>query len=160
MITKDKYVVRFDLDDAGNIVRNDVLNVTINELKDDRDTLILFASSLFSKWGNNDGDAVSHWFWNHFSEDYEKIHGKTKITHPMLISLVEDFLIPMMHEAGYDFTHHIIDTSHNPIRVKEYNGEPWESHTTSSPDDVEEVAVLLGSGIVLSVIEKMKAKVE
>ena len=90
---------------------------------------LLDASSLLSKWGFADGDALSDWWWDNFDCD------PPFSDHDAIYSLAEKYLVPQMELAGWTVELVRIQTIHNPARAERLNGVEvdWYAGTTEIP---------------------------
>lgn len=81
----------------------------------DEPKLLLPSDGLLSKWGFNDGDAPADFLdWLEAGG-----HGWRIDWHPVLIRLVEDYLVPALDQQ---VTLAVIGTGHNPVRAETVNG--------------------------------------
>lgn len=105
--------------------------------------LTLHAESLFSKWGFNDGDAVYEWWWDEFDDEpppYSDLHRALR-------DLVRTHLLPLI--PG-EFTVIDVETSHNPIRVDSWRGQPWDYYSLEVPPDLGEIDVAIAADVVVA----------
>lgn len=82
--------------------------------------LYLHASSLFSKWGFGDGDALWDWYWDATGGDVPADMDDDDT----LELLVRAALIPAIEAAGHTIELERIGTIHNPLRARTLDGQP------------------------------------
>lgn len=108
--------------------------------------LRLHSRGLTSKYGFNDGDEpddLLDWFELHRPEyDYP-----TADWHPVLVKLVQDYLLPALKETVEVM---LIETNHNPIRAAKINGNELVYE-----DDLDEVEVTVPFERVWEVIVEL-----
>lgn len=82
-------------------------------------TLTLYADSLCSKWGFNDGDEPENLldYWDEIGVRYTDLDW-----HTALRTLVRERLVPAMEAAGHVVEVYNIVTNHNPIRARRIDG--------------------------------------
>ena len=108
---------------------------------------MLSASSLFSKFGFNDGELVWDWLFNH--EDYWDVDDRA-----VLVRLVKSHLVSALEVKGFDFTVYELETNHNPIRIDTWNGEKWDDRV-NAPDEVRNLYVDVPEAVVWDAIEEV-----
>jgi hypothetical protein len=83
--------------------------------------LTLTGSELLSKWGFDDGDAVTQWWEENVGADCPSdAHGALRL-------LVRAELLPAVEAAGIEIDVYDIGTIHNPIRARAVNGCPVDA---------------------------------
>lgn len=111
----------------------------------DAGPLTLDAASLFSKWGFGDGEALSDWWWDEFDQPPPP----TADLPQALRNLVAEHLLPLI---GGQFTVVDISTSHNPIRISSWRGQPWDDHADGPPPDFIPVAIAVPAEVVVAAV--------
>jgi len=103
-------------------------------------TLTLFAHSLLSKWGFNDGDEPEHLL--DYMDEVEINYNALPIDwHDALRSLVRKHLLPALAANGHQVEVYDIDTIHNPIRASKVDGVEIDDYARNdgvqlNPDSV------------------------
>lgn len=76
----------------------------------------LSGNGLCSKWGNGDGDALDDWWW----ATYDKAPEVN--TDDLLFALASTYLVPAIAKAGHVVELERIETIHNPVRARLFDG--------------------------------------
>ncbi|WP_234551460.1 hypothetical protein [Rhodococcus qingshengii] len=116
--------------------------------------LDLFAFSLFSKWGFDDGGLLLEWMFD--AEDDESIDFsyddiRAADHHAALVELVTAHLLPLI--PG-DFTTYVTSTSHNPIRIETWRGQDWDDYRADPPAEVADITATVSAAAVLELVKR------
>lgn len=111
-------------------------------------TVHLFAPSLFSKWGFNDGGLLLDWLFD-YADDADVDRLSKSDYHRALRKLVREHLAPLL--PG-EFELCDIETSHNPIRVRTWHGQEWDDYADDAPPEVEHIVAEVPGELVLAAL--------
>lgn len=115
----------------------------------DAPELCLSVSSLCSKWGFNDGD-VPEAFLDYWDEIGVSGDDFDDSWHDVLRALVRAYLVPAIEDAGHTVEVYDIETTHNPIRADQIDGEEIDDYYGTAPFELsvtvpyEDVAAAAG----------------
>lgn len=113
---------------------------------DKPEMLVLWAGSLCSKWGFEDGDLL----WNEPYAGWLERDGVSLANdHPALCALVERFLLPVL---PVPVVVERISSCHNPIRATMIDGVEWDSHTADAHPALNDFSVHVPWSEALAVI--------
>lgn len=119
--------------------------------------ITLFADSLFSKWGFQDGDVIDDVLYRLHREGrssgYEDIDD-----HAVLDALVKRRLLPLVRAAlaPNAIEYECIVTCHNPCRVFSVGGERVSHFKDSTPKAVENISVDVSDEEILAAVSEAK----
>ena len=147
-MTDSALCVRYSLDSHGGAVRS-VLPYTSPTsflVVTTADELVLHGTSIFLKYGFDDGDQLRVWVNEYFR------FGQ-KVPEWIFVELIQTFLIPLMEARGDDFALIVSGTRvaasmHNPIRVVEWNKKPVSYREL--PEDYQPIVVALTADLIIS----------
>jgi hypothetical protein len=111
--------------------------------------VVLYASSLLSKWGFRDGDEPDDYL--DWLDDQQLPHPED--WHQILRHLVRTRLLPLIDE---DIKVYDIETNHNPIRASTVNGVDIDDARASNHGVLHDVDVTIPYAEVYAVQEQLR----